>query len=143
MNENELKFRDIGKNISQINRFNSMHFSKVFSKFGIGQGQYGVLLNLYREDGITQEKLSEEMKVDKATVARAVKKLEDEGYIIRKKRKYDKRSYSIILTEKANKIENEVNIIMKNWENKIKNCLTEDESSHLLELLVKVNVGLY
>ena len=103
----------IGKYIGELHRASGIYFSKKFSKFGIGAGQYVFLLNLYKNSGITQEELTEKVKLDKATTARAIKKLEDEGYVSRVKKESDKRAYKLELTEKAENIKEEVYSIME------------------------------
>lgn len=128
----------IGKYIGEIHRISCMHLSKKFSKFGIGSGQYLFLLNLYKNEGITQEELSEKLKLDKATTARAIKKLELEGYVTRSKRENDRRAYSLMTTKKAQIIKEEVYLIMNEWEHMVKNCFTEEESKALMSLLRKL-----
>ena len=129
----------IGKYIGEIHRSSCMYFSKKFSKFAIGAGQYLFLLNLYKHDGITQEELTEKVKLDKATTARAIKKLEDEGYVKRVKKENDRRAYKLELTEKAEQIKEEVYLIMDEWESKVKNYLTNEESQQLMNLLNKLS----
>jgi|SRR5471030_1381215 len=129
----------IGKYIGEIHRSSCIYFSKKFSKFGIGAGQYLFLLNLYKHDGITQEELTEKIKLDKATTARAIKKLEDEGYVNRVRKENDKRAYRLQLTQKAEQIREEVYLIMDEWETEVKNCLTNEESQQLMNLLNKLS----
>lgn len=128
----------IGKYISELHRASGMYFSKKFNKFGIGSGQYIFLLNLYRSSGITQEELTEKVRLDKATTARAIKKLEDEGYVNRVKKENDKRAYRLELTEKAENIKEEVYSIMNEWEDKVRSCLTLEETEELINLLSKL-----
>lgn len=128
----------IGKYIGELHRASGIYFSKKFSKFGIGSGQYVFLLNLYKNSGITQEELTEKVKLDKATTARAIKKLEDEGYVSRVKKENDKRAYRLELTEKAENIKEEVYSIMEQWENKVRGCLTKEETEELINLLIKL-----
>jgi len=129
----------IGKYIGEIHRSSCIYFSKKFSKFGIGAGQYLFLLNLYKHDGITQEELTEKIKIDKATTARAIKRLEDEGYVNRVRKENDRRAYSLQLTLKAEQIREEVYLIMDEWETEVKNCLTNEESQQLMNLLNKLS----
>lgn len=138
MEDNTNEYTYIGKYIGMIHRTACAHFSKEFSKFGIGSGQYLFLLNLYKNENITQEELTEKLKLDKATTARAIKKLEEEGYVKRIKRESDKRAYSLMLTKKAKDIQEEVYYIMSEWENMIKSCFTEEESEELMRLLNKL-----
>jgi DNA-binding MarR family transcriptional regulator len=132
-------YQHIGKYIGEIHRASCMYFSKKFSKFGIGAGQYLFLLNLYKSDGISQEELTEKVRLDKATTARAIKKLEDEGYVKRIKKESDRRAYKLELTEKADEIKAEVYSIMDEWETKIRNCFTDEESQELMNLLGKLS----
>lgn len=128
----------IGKYIGELHRASGIYFSKKFNKFGIGSGQYIFLLNLYRNSGITQEELTDIVKLDKATTARAIKKLEEEGYVSRVKKENDKRAYRLELTEKAENIKEEVYSIMDQWENKVRSCLTKEETEELINLLSKL-----
>ncbi len=132
-------YQHIGKYIGEIHRASCMYFGKKFSKFGIGAGQYLFLLNLYKNDGITQEELTEKVKLDKATTARAIKKLEDEGYVRRIKKESDRRAYKLELTEKAEQIKDDVYSIMNEWESKIRKCFTDGESQELMNLLNKLS----
>lgn len=132
-------YQHIGKYIGEIHRSSCMYFSKRFSKFEIGSGQYLFLLNLYKNPGITQEELTEKVKLDKATTARAIKKLEDKGYVRRIKKECDRRAYMLELTEKAEQIKEEVFLIMEEWEDKIRNCFTNEESEELMKLLNKLS----
>lgn len=86
MEDNTGGYKYIEKHIGIIHRAACMYYSKELSKFGIGSGQYLFLLNLYRNEGITQEELTEQVKLDKATTARAIKKSEIEGYVKRIKK---------------------------------------------------------
>lgn len=136
-------YHHIGKYIGEIHRASSMYFSKKFNKFGIGTGQYLFLLNLYKRDGVTQEELTEELKLDKATTARAIKKLEDEGYVTRVKKENDKRAYKLELTERAKEIREEVYLILDEWESEVTNCLADEEAQELMYLLNKLSKKLF
>lgn len=91
----------IGKKIAQIYRNNLIALSKDFANLKLGAGQYVFLAQLFETDGINQEELSEILKIDKANTARALKKLEEEGYIRRERDLYDKRAYKVYITNKA------------------------------------------
>ena len=91
----------IGKYISQIYRKGRAFISKGLTQYDMGYGQMLFLLQLYRQDGISQEELTEKLNIDKGTTARSIKKLEKEGFIIRLKDEHDKRAYKIYLTDKS------------------------------------------
>lgn len=130
--------KHIGKYISHLYRKGSVFINKEVSKFGIGSGQFMFLLELYIEDGRNQEEISEKLKIDKGTTARALKKLEDQRFIIRIKDENDKRSNKIYLTDKAKDIKEDVLGVLGQWNNKISEILTEEEEETMKELLEKV-----
>ena len=71
----------IGKYISQIYRKGRAFISKGLTQYDMGYGQMLFLLQLYNQDGISQEELTEKLNIDKGTTARSIKKLEKEGFI--------------------------------------------------------------
>ena len=97
----EIECENIAKYISEIQRMGNIFFLKELSHLGLGYGQFNFLMELYRKDGVRQEDLCLNLKIDKGTTARAIKKLEIEDFIIRVNDEKDKRAYRIFLTEKA------------------------------------------
>ncbi|MDO5517233.1 MAG: MarR family transcriptional regulator [Clostridium sp.] len=128
----------IGKSIAKIHKMSMMYLSKSFSKFNIGSGQCFFLVKVYNNPGITQEELASSMNLDKGTTARAIKILEDNGYIKRVKRDDDKRAYNVIATEKAESIKKDVYLILDSWEEALKGCFTIDEGEQFIRLLNKL-----
>lgn len=128
----------IGKSIARIHKMSMMYLSKHFSKFNIGSGQCFVLVKIYNNPGITQEELASAIFSDKGTIARAIKNLEDNGYVKRVKRDDDKRAYRVMATEKAERIKSDVYSILNSWENAFKGCFTIEEEEQFVNLLNKL-----
>ena len=55
-----------------------------FKEYDLTKGQYLYLVRICENPGIIQEKLAEMIKVDRTTAARAIKKLEMNGFIEKK-----------------------------------------------------------
>jgi len=72
-----------------------------FKEYDLTKGQYIYLVRIYENPGIIQEKLAEMIKVDRTTAARAVKKLENNGFIIRTQSKDNKKEKKLYVTEKG------------------------------------------
>ena len=136
MNEDEC--RQIGRYISQLYRKGSTFINKGVSKYGIGSGQFMFLLELYIKDGKNQEEISEILKIDKGTTARALKKLEEEGFVTRIKDENDKRANKIYLNNKAKEVEDGVLDVLIDWNKQITKTLTKEEEDVLKNLLEKV-----
>ncbi|MBQ5695746.1 MAG: MarR family transcriptional regulator [Clostridium sp.] len=128
----------LGKYISLIHRQANVFFTKEFSKFGFGSGQYMFMIYLYENDGISQEALSKLVNIDKGTTAKAIKKLEELELITRSKDLNDKRINKIYLTSKALNIKNDFFSVLTKWENILTNELSTEEVSKSLKLLNRV-----
>lgn len=133
---------DIGRYIAKIYCKGSALISKELQEYGIGSGQYAFLLQLYRKDGVSQEELAKLLLVDKATVARAIKKLEEENLVYRVRNEKDKRYYKVFITEKALNIKEEVFNKLHAWDETIKQSLTKEEEAQMIYLLQKITNSL-
>ncbi|MDU2265951.1 MarR family winged helix-turn-helix transcriptional regulator [Clostridium celatum] len=132
-----------GKYISLIHRQANVFFSKEFNNLEIGSGQYLFMIQLYKHDGINQEKLSDLVNIDKGTTAKAIKKLEEAGLVSRLKDSSDKRVNRIYLTEKAFNIKDQFFDILTKWEQMLTSNLNEDEICQGLNILNKLSKNVF
>lgn len=91
----------LGKYIVTIHRHQQILINHHLKPYGIGSGQYVFLLIIHENQGISQKNLSELIKIDKATTAKGLKKLEENGYIYRVVSKVDKRYNELYVTDKG------------------------------------------
>ena len=134
--------QSVGKYISIIHRTGSSFLSKEFSKINIGSGQYMYLIHLYKNDGLSQEELTEILNIDKGTTAKSIKKLETEGFVMRVKDKNDKRINRVYLTPKALEIKDEFLSSINAWENTLTSNLSYAEKEQALTLLKKITYNI-
>jgi len=87
---------------------------------------------LYRNNGATQDELSSYLYIDKAATARAIKSLEEKGYVIKSKDNLDKRYNRVYLTNKAIAYKDKIREAVWGW-NKL---LTKDIDPQDLDLIV-------
>lgn len=121
--------------ILSIYRTSQMHIIPNVSEYDIGRGQWYFLNKLLlEEDGISQEELSREMVVDSAHTARAIKILEEKGFVYREKDSKDARKKNIFITDKSLKIKEDYHNIYKDL-NKI---LVKDFTSEEIELVMSL-----
>ena len=71
--------------ISYIYRSHSAYMTKELEDYRLGSGQFEFLMYLNHKDGVSQETIAKDLKVSKATSARAIQILEKEGYVFRQK----------------------------------------------------------
>ncbi len=72
-----------------------------FKEYELTKGQYLYVVRICENPGIIQEKLAELIKVDRTTAARAVKKLEVNGFIEKKEDENNKKIKRLFPTEKG------------------------------------------
>jgi len=132
------KNKSVGRVVSCIHRFTSINLHKKLEKFNIGPGQLHFLMILYHHEGMNQECLAHKLMIDKATSARAIKKLEEEGYVTRMTDENDKRAYKICPTKKAYDFKPVVQKILCEWTDTLLKGFNENEKETLFELLEKI-----
>lgn len=128
----------IGRWISILYRYSHVYFGRKLKKYDIGRGQVTFLVALYKKDGVSQEDLSLYLSIDKGTTAKALKKLEDNGYVMRKTCDMDKRANKVYLTEKAWDIKPVVSKVLKEWTNALTKGFKEEEKAAALNMLERM-----
>jgi DNA-binding MarR family transcriptional regulator len=72
-----------------------------FKEYDLMKGQYLYLVRICENPGMIQEKLAEMIKVDRTTAARAIKKLEIQGFIEKRNDDKNKKIKKLFPTEKG------------------------------------------
>ncbi len=125
----------LGLLVSMIHRTRMMYLNNKMRDMDITAGQFPFIMVLSNEEGITQEELAAHFHIDKGTVARALRKLEDKQYIFRKVDVENRRRYHIYLTEKGRTTVPQITNIDKEWEESLCSRFTEEEYSNLFDIL--------
>lgn len=124
----------IGRMISVIGRARGL---KLMSKDKVTRIPHkcGLFLAvLLKEDGYSQDELARRVFVDKATVARALRLLETQGFIIRKEAENNRRMKLVHLTDKARSAA----VTMQKVVDDVDSALTRGFDQSELELLERL-----
>lgn len=131
--------RKINREIMTISRCVSYIRNVQFKKYDIGRGQHAFLTRIYENPGINQEELSYMLKIDKTTVAKALKKLEENNFIKRVRWEEDNRQWLLYPTDKLLSIYDELeNLIISTCQNAVKG-FTDHEAQNLLSALSRIS----
>ena len=128
----------VGQWISILYRHAQVYIAKRLKSYHIGSGQYVFLFVLNKNNGIIQESLTEILQIDKATTARALAKLEAEGYVQRTVDPNDKRALRLYVTAQAREIMPIIEKAMSDWNNLVASGLDDSEKEIALKLLRKM-----
>jgi len=128
----------LGGLISYLGRAQSAFYTKRVEPYHISYGQFPFLMALYRENGLTQETIAKRLLFNKATITRAIDKLEREGYVQRVPDKSDRRANRIFLTPKGRQIEPVIVELAREWNSILVAEFSEVELMALKEFMKKI-----
>ncbi|MDO9326185.1 MAG: MarR family transcriptional regulator [Methanoregula sp.] len=139
-NTSEIPF---GAVVSITSRGRFIFLNDRLRPLGLSAGQIPVLMLLYNEQNITQETLVRHYQIDKGTIARAVKKLEDAGFIRRITDPDNRRAVRLFLTEKGEQVAPMLRAINREWEEQVCSGLSKMEKESLTTLMRTVAQNSY
>jgi len=93
---------------------------------------------LMNHQNVTQETLARHFHIDRGTIARSVRKLEDAGYVIRIIDPENRRAVRLFLSDKGISIIPELIRIDAEWEETVSASFSGDEGTRFRDLLLKV-----
>ena len=95
---------DTGREFTKIARIAQLYAAQGLKNWGITPAEYECLRQIRKNPGISQNALAEKIGIDKAAVARQTAKLEEKGYLLRRRNPEDAREKLLEPTEQAQKI---------------------------------------
>lgn len=124
-----------GQYISAIYRHMQILISAELAPYRIGSGQYIFLMAIAFQQPITQKALSKKLLIDKTTTAKAITKLEAEGYVRREADPADNRYQLLYLTESGREVVPKVQEALDRVKNKTRKGITDEEYDLFVDLL--------
>ncbi len=112
------------------------HF--LYHRRGGKRGQIRILKLIKERGQITQKELLEILTLKSGSVSETVKKLENQGFIIKKRDNEDKRKINIILTDEGSKFLESQMEVNREQEKVLFTSLSSEEQIQLQTLLNKV-----
>jgi len=110
-------------------------------KIGISLTRFQIIKYLYEVDVATPKQLSKILEIDAAAITRHLKKLEEAGYINKRRNKENNREIYVEITEAS---KNKIDSCTKDTDirNIISEDFTDDDLKNLTKLLDKFNKSL-
>ena len=111
-------------------------YTPFLKPLGLTYTQYIVFLVLWEKDGISVGSLCEKLMLDSGTLTPLLKKMQNAGYVERKRSENDDRVVVINLTEKGRALQKQAKDVPQNVANCLK--LPEKKAKELYELLYEL-----
>ncbi|MDO5521146.1 MAG: MarR family winged helix-turn-helix transcriptional regulator [bacterium] len=124
-----------GRLISILYRKSQIHWGQVLKEYDLSSAEYPVLIQLFKQDGRTQEDLTAEIVIDKSAIARVVQSLVEKGIVEKKKDPIDKRCNRIYLTEQGRQCKEPIEQGVKEWNSILTKDMQMEEMQEIMRLL--------
>nr|WP_325195019.1 MarR family winged helix-turn-helix transcriptional regulator [uncultured Oscillibacter sp.] len=125
-------FPELGRYISIFDRLMRMYYDRGLSEFEIGWGQQFYVEYIYDHPGASAQEMVECIRVDKATLTKSIRRLDEIGYIEIIGAEEDHRIKHLYLTEKAIPAVKRVKEIHRDFYNTLQAGIPESDL-HLTE----------
>ncbi len=102
------------------------------------EGQVPCLMAISKKPEITQDDLARMFHIDKGTIARTIRKLEEKKLVNKVQDQFNRRRYLLSLTEKGENIIPEILRTEEKWENIIFKGFSNEERTGLLKGMKKL-----
>ncbi len=106
--------------------------------FGITPGQFGVLVLIEANAGLTQSALAKALGIERSTMVAVIDRLERQGLVERLGSAQDRRSYALRLSAAGAALLERLKPIVRRHERKIAAGLTAAEAATLIGLLRRI-----
>lgn len=126
------------RDIIEIARISVQYRGDQLAPMGLKSCHASYLTEICAKPGISQDSLARIICLNKSNVARQAAILEEDGFIIRKPSAADKRVVELYPTEKTLELMPQISQVLKSWETRIADSLTEEERQILSDLLAKM-----
>ena len=127
--------KSLGAHFGSIYRHQQIILNHKFEKYGFGSGQYSFFICIAHKEGMTQKEISKMLYVDKATTNKAIKKLEEHGYVKTIIDEKDRRMHRVYLTEKGKSILEEFRKELSIYTEALGNGIDEEKMALIFEAL--------
>ena len=121
--------------VSLLHRKQTKYINDKLKEMNLSSGLYPLLIKAYKNNGISQEELANELYVNESTITRNLNKLENKGLV---KKTPQKRKKIISVTDEGKKTAKKIMDIDKKWDSIIRKSLTDEEFQDFRKLLLKI-----
>lgn len=115
------------------------HFNPLFGAHGISAPQFGTLLLVEANPGISQSSVAEALRFDRSTLVQIIDRLENRDLVVREVSAHDRRSHALRLTEQGTGLLAALKALSAEHENHVTRALSETEKEMLIRLLERIH----
>lgn len=130
--------RRLGRSITYLHRQKVKFMNNRLKEYEIYGAMYMILNHVDRHPGTTQDAIVLNLSINKCTIARRTKKLEELGFLYRETDPTDRRQNNLFLTEKGAQVVPVIRRNLRAWSELISRDLSDGEKETLVSLLERL-----
>ena len=115
------------------------HFKAALGHHDITAPQFGTLLLIEANPGISQSSVAEALRFDRSTLVQIIDRLENRHLVVRETSSQDRRSHALGLTQTGAGLLSELKALALDHEDQISDGLSAEERRSLIHLLERVH----
>ncbi len=114
----------------------------MLERSGLHHSQARLLMILARENGITHTEIADELRISTAAASKVIKRMEQDGYVLREADDSDERVSRVFLQSKGKTLVDKIHATFQQLDNVMFDGLTNEEINELYALLCRVQKNL-
>lgn len=115
------------------------HFNRTVGASDISAPQFGTLLLIEANPGISQSAVAEALRFDRSTLVQIIDRLEGRDLVVREVSAHDRRSHALRLTDAGEALLSRIKKTAAEHEAAISRGLNDDEKAQLIALLRRIH----
>ena len=115
------------------------HFSQSTDAVDISLPQFGALVLIEANTGISQSAIASALRFDRSTLVQIIDRLEARGFVVREVSAHDRRSHALKLTADGEAALADLKRIISAHEDHMTRVLSPEEKTQLLALLTRIH----
>ena len=125
----------VGKLVSIIAKNQTLYLNHHLGELGINSSQLHFLFEIDHQNEINQDKIASRCNIDKGSVARSIKKLEDNGLVTREVDDNNRRQKKVHITPKGEETLRQAKEKLEVWEDYLFNDISIEKEE--LQIILK------
>jgi DNA-binding MarR family transcriptional regulator len=114
-------------------------FSRSAGTAEISPPQFGALILIEANPGISQSAIASALRFDRSTLVQIIDRLQDRGFVVREVSASDRRSHALKLTEAGAQALADLKEVIAEHEERMTRALSPEEKALLLSLLTRIH----
>ncbi|WP_196242163.1 MarR family winged helix-turn-helix transcriptional regulator [Azospirillum oleiclasticum] len=129
----------VGYNLRKAQVALFQNFQSAVAPHDITPGQFGVLIMIKENEGLSQSDLGSAVGIDRSTMVAVIDRLESRGLVVRAPSPNDRRSYALRLSPEGQRLMEELIPRVKAHDQSMVKDLSKEEQAQLIDFLRRMS----